>query len=105
MASALRPMLRSVTSLSGAATAAKKPPHLLSLADLTVPQLNKLLNSAYAFKRSFRQNTVPVDAQRYGFPNERELLKGRTVGLMFSKRSTRTRVASETATALLGAMT
>ena len=45
---------------------------------------------------------MPADNQKYGLPKERELLKGRTVALMFSKRSTRTRVASESAAALLG---
>ena len=78
------------------------PPQLLSLADLTVPQLGTLLASAAAFKQTFKAHPVPLDAQKYGLPAERDALKGRTVALVFSKRSTRTRVASESATALLG---
>lgn len=80
-----------------------RPPHLLSLADLSVPQLDTLLESAHRMKSTFKAHQVPREAQAYGLPlSERELLKGRTVALMFSKRSTRTRVASESATALLG---
>jgi len=100
MASSSRLLARSLSST--ASSAASKPPHLLSLADLTVPQLDKILTSAYTFKNDFKQNQIPKDAQKFGLPSERDLLKGRTVALMFSKRSTRTRVASESATALLG---
>ena len=101
MASSSRLLARSLSST--ASSAASKPPHLLSLADLTVPQLDKILTSAYTFKSDFKQTQIPKDAQKFGLPSERDLLKGRTVALMFSKRSTRTRVASESAPALLGA--
>jgi len=93
------PIARGLSTTSSAST----PPHLLSLADLSVPQLSTLLQSAHAMKASYRAHQIPKAAQGYGLPlQERELLKGRTVALMFSKRSTRTRVASESATALLG---
>lgn len=103
-----RAFTRSLSSTAAAtapkpAFAGRSPPHLLSLADLKVAEIGALLGNAHAFKGSFKEHQVPSDAKKFGLPSERELLKGRTVALMFSKRSTRTRVASESATALLGA--
>ena len=66
-------------------------PHLLTLADLTVPQIHSLLARAVAFKHL---SNFPLSIQQ-------PLLRS-TIALLFSKRSTRTRVASESAVALLG---
>lgn len=85
--------------------AAQKPPHLLSLADLTVPEIGTLLESAHRLKKNYKENRIPLQASQFGHTKETELLKGRSVAILMSKRSTRTRVASESATALLGAHT
>lgn len=83
--------------------AVQKPPHLLSLADLTVPEIGTLLESAHRLKKNYQENRIPLQASQFGHSKETELLKGRSVAILMSKRSTRTRVASESATALLGA--
>ncbi|KAK4051363.1 ornithine carbamoyltransferase [Microbotryomycetes sp. JL201] len=89
-----------------------KPPHLLTLADLTVPQIQHLISSAIAFKKYYKARAVPRHALPAGYkPDEADAaqasvsektLDSKTVALMFSKRSTRTRVASETAIQALG---
>ena len=71
-----------------------RPPHLLTLADLSVNQISSAVLEALALKQvatHFHINCIPP------------LLSKQTVALMFTKRSTRTRVASETAAAMLGA--
>lgn len=71
----------------------KKPPHILSLADLSVEEIAGLLRTAMKFKHLYKQGG-PTTIKRS--------LASQAVALLFSKRSTRTRVASETSTALLG---
>ncbi|GAA5971219.1 hypothetical protein JCM11641_004192 [Rhodosporidiobolus odoratus] len=89
------------------------PPHLLTLADLSVPQIQSLITSAVNFKKYYKSRAIPDTAQLEGArfekgdpnaPNEvgEKTLADKTVALMFSKRSTRTRVASETAVQTLG---
>lgn len=89
-----------------------QPPHLLTLADLTVPQIERLVKSAIAFKKHYKAKAVPEAGRIAGAGQQVEdvgeavkekTLDGKTVALMFSKRSTRTRVASETAVQILGA--
>lgn len=86
-----------------------KPPHLLTLADLSVPEIQSLITSAINFKKYYKDKTIPAAGrikelgptevgEEYGVKS----LEDKTVALMFSKRSTRTRVASETAIKLLG---
>ncbi|POY75599.1 putative Ornithine carbamoyltransferase [Rhodotorula taiwanensis] len=90
-----------------------KPPHLLTLADLTVPQIQSLINSAFAFKKHYKSIAIPEAGRSEGAKFQQpdaassEAAKGKpltdkTVALMFSKRSTRTRVSSETAITMLG---
>lgn len=90
-----------------------KPPHLLTLADLTVPQIQSLIDSAFAFKKHYKSIAIPEAGRIEGAQFERgdaasceaakaKTLTDKTVALMFSKRSTRTRVSSETAISLLG---
>lgn len=92
-----------------------RPPHLLTLADLKVDQIQNLISSAIAFKRHYKAQEIPVAGKSAEGVNPKALEKGdasakvalksldnKTVALMFSKRSTRTRVASETAVHLLG---
>ncbi|WVQ71001.1 ornithine carbamoyltransferase [Cryptococcus sp. DSM 104548] len=72
---------------------ATPPPHLLTLADLSTKQLTDLLANAAALKfvtKYIGPNVLP------------KKLAARTVALIFNKRSTRTRVASETSVEALG---
>lgn len=90
-----------------------RPPHLLTLADLSVPQIQNLIDSAVAFKKYYKSKAIPKAGQLEGAQFEkgdervsddvkRKSLDSKTVALIFSKRSTRTRVASETAIQSLG---
>lgn len=90
-----------------------RPPHLLTLADLSVGQIQSIISSAIAFKQQYKPNAIPVAGrtpealreQVEGASTEliaEKSLESKTVALMFSKRSTRTRVASESAVQLLG---
>ncbi|SGY14443.1 BQ5605_C010g06184 [Microbotryum silenes-dioicae] len=116
-----------------------RPPHLLTLADLSVGQIQNLISSAIAFKKHYKKNAIPLAGRiestsssssssssgaaasspssspidAYGTGGNKEVehsrislaeksLDHKTVALMFSKRSTRTRVASESAVHMLG---
>jgi len=86
-----------------------KPPHLLTLADLSVPEIQSLITSAIGFKKYYKDKAVPAAGRvkelgpaEVGEEWGHKSLEDKTVALMFSKRSTRTRVASETAIKLLG---
>ncbi|KAK9727762.1 ornithine carbamoyltransferase [Basidiobolus ranarum] len=85
-------MLSSVSQMQNLPVKAKPVNHLITLADLTKEQIHRLLISAaqhkYNVKCEDKPSTKPLD--------------GKSVAMIFSKRSTRTRVASETATAYLG---
>ncbi|KAI9059365.1 ornithine carbamoyltransferase 1 [Trametes sanguinea] len=94
------------------ATALRKAPHLMTLADLSVFQINKILAHSHYLKRTTLPWLAPLDKQpktdddhgRYGSKARSvpRTLDRKTVALLFSKRSTRTRVAAETSAALLG---
>lgn len=73
---------------------AQKPNHFITTADYTAEQLLDLVNRAIQFK---------VES-KYSHPKARtdRPLAGKTMALLFSKRSTRTRVATETAVGYLG---
>ncbi|KAG0046276.1 ornithine carbamoyltransferase [Gryganskiella cystojenkinii] len=66
--------------------------HLLTDNDLSPEQLSSVIQAACRFKHQAKVLKQPSDAP----------LAGKTLALMFSKRSTRTRVATETAVAYLG---
>ncbi|KAK4520080.1 CS domain-containing protein [Mucor velutinosus] len=72
----------------------QKPNHFITTADYTAEQLLDLVNRAIQFK---------VES-KYSHPKARtdRPLAGKTMALLFSKRSTRTRVATETAVSYLG---
>jgi ornithine carbamoyltransferase len=72
--------------------------HLLSIADLSVPELKSVLSRSAELKHSVKTNNLLPGLTRFT-PGP---LAGQTVALMFSKRSTRTRVSTESAVALLG---
>jgi hypothetical protein len=76
-------------------SASVKPPSLLSLADLTPLQITKVINKSAKFKAECRYPAT-------GAGRLNKTLSDKTVALLFSKRSTRTRVASETSIKLLG---
>ncbi|TFK35849.1 mitochondrial ornithine carbamoyltransferase [Crucibulum laeve] len=81
-------------------------PHLMTLADLTAPQIRRLLVHSHQLK----QQTLPwlepqgalsrKKAAKLRLPSQS--LFNKTVALLFSKRSTRTRLAAETSSSLLG---
>ena len=83
-------------------------PHLLTLADLSGPQIKGLIKHAYYLKQQCAPWLKPLNLGKGYYPRGKELrmppqsLFLKTVALMFSKRSTRTRVAAETSTVLLG---
>lgn len=68
-------------------------PHLLTLADRTEAEISLLVQKALALKLVHKHS---------GPRAIRKSIDGRSVAMIFSKRSTRTRVATETATATLG---
>ena len=90
-----------------------RPPHLLTLADLSVSQIQSLISSAIAFKRHYKKNAIPLAGKVAEDVHQGEgetsaplvslkSLDHKTVALIFNKRSTRTRVATESAVHMLG---
>lgn len=95
----------SINSNSTSGSPAPLPPHLLTLADLSTSQIQSLLNTAANFKASLKAHSHDLVTGAVAFDDGSELeqtLKNKTVALLFTKRSTRTRVASETSTVALG---
>lgn len=77
-------------------TGMKKPlaRHLMSIADLTPEEFAQLVRNAHAHKTAVKAGNIS--------PELRAGLTGQTVAMMFSKRSTRTRVSTEAAVAMMG---
>ncbi|KDQ08382.1 hypothetical protein BOTBODRAFT_37960 [Botryobasidium botryosum FD-172 SS1] len=82
-----------------------KPPHLLTLADLSVAQITRVLAHSAHLKRVSYPLLRPTSTPNSP-PSPSSLppqtLSHKTIALLFSKRSTRTRVSAETSAALLG---
>ena len=75
-------------------SSSSKPRHLLSIADLDRSELIKLVQKAASHKVAIKANS-----QSEGV---RSTLRNQTIGMSFSKRSTRTRVSVEGAIVALG---
>ncbi|KUJ12107.1 ornithine carbamoyltransferase [Mollisia scopiformis] len=82
------------SSPSTPATSPFAPRHLLSIADLTPSELTTLVRNASSHKIAIKSGSVPK--------NLLNSLAGKSVAMMFNKRSTRTRVSTEAAVATLG---
>lgn len=70
------------------------PRHLLSIADLTPAELVSLIRNAASHKTAIKSGSVPESLQG--------VLNGKTVAMLFSKRSTRTRISTEGAVVTMG---
>ncbi|TVY94282.1 Ornithine carbamoyltransferase, mitochondrial [Lachnellula willkommii] len=70
------------------------PRHLLSIADLTPTEFSTLLSNASSHKTAIKSGVTPAALAGK--------LSGKTIALMFSKRSTRTRVSTEAAVTSMG---
>lgn len=83
-----------------------KPPHLMTLADLSVPQIQSVLTHALRLKNISSKYLMHAKPQNLNQKLQREAppqsLSHASIALLFSKRSTRTRVSAETAAVLLG---
>lgn len=70
------------------------PRHLLSIADLTPTEFAALVRNASSHKQAIKAGLIPESLQG--------TLAGKTVAMMFSKRSTRTRISTEGAVVKMG---
>jgi ornithine carbamoyltransferase len=75
-----------------------KTRHLLSINDLSVSELRSILSRSAELKHSVKTRNLLPGMNQFT-PG---VLAGQSVAMMFSKRSTRTRVSTESAIALLG---
>ncbi|KAM0284569.1 hypothetical protein ACHAQH_001935 [Verticillium albo-atrum] len=75
--------------------ATSTPRHLMSIGDLTPAEFATLVRNAAAHKKAVKATGEAPKSLAGG-------LTGKTVAMMFSKRSTRTRVSTEAAVAMMG---
>ncbi|OTA65264.1 ornithine carbamoyltransferase-like protein [Hypoxylon sp. EC38] len=75
-------------------TAPKSVRHLMSISDLTPAEFSKLVQNAAAHKKAVKSGGISKALN--------SKLTGQTVAMMFSKLSTRTRVSTEAAVAMMG---
>lgn len=80
-------------TVSTPSTSPFAPRHFLSIGDLSPSELDSLVSHAHDAKQAIKH-------QKQSERNN--LLKSKTVALLFSKRSTRTRVSTEAAVQYLG---
>ncbi|TQV91481.1 hypothetical protein V2A60_008873 [Cordyceps javanica] len=79
---------------SSSSSSSSVPRHLMSIADLTPAEFANLVRNGAAHKAQVKSGAAPATL--------RDGLAGQTVAMMFSKRSTRTRVSTEAAVTMLG---
>lgn len=84
----------SPSTTSQPATSPFSPRHFLSISDLTPQELTTLVRNASNYKTGVKSGQTPAHLQNS--------LVAKTIAIMFTKRSTRTRVSSEGAVVLLG---
>jgi ornithine carbamoyltransferase len=72
----------------------RTPRHFLSLADLEPSELITLIQNAAVYKAAIKSSIQS--------PTFRTALQGQSVGMIFQKRSTRTRVSTESAVVAMG---
>ncbi|OAP60376.1 ornithine carbamoyltransferase, mitochondrial [Fonsecaea erecta] len=91
---ALRPFLPPLCQYGRSLSTSTKPSprHLLSISELTPTEFSTLVNNATSFKSSALQPTWP----------KRTALSNKTIAMLFSKRSTRTRISTEGAVVAMG---
>lgn len=89
-----RAQLRSYSHASTPLTSPFAPRHLLSIADLTPSELTTLVRSAHSHKLALKSGAVPTSLLNS--------LTGKVIAMPFSKRSTRTRVSTESAVTTMG---
>ena len=92
--STLRSSLNVTHGLRCYSTSTHNPRHLLSIADLKPSELRDLIRNAAAHKAAIKSCT-----QSSSF---RTALRGQSLGMIFQKRSTRTRVSTEGAIVAMG---
>ncbi|GIJ82367.1 hypothetical protein Asppvi_000874 [Aspergillus pseudoviridinutans] len=86
--------LRRYSSQTTPPTSPFAPRHFLSIADLTPTEFATLVRNASSYKRSIKSGSLPQ--------NLLGALTGKTVAMIFSKRSTRTRISTEGAVVQMG---
>ncbi|KAL4873180.1 hypothetical protein BDV12DRAFT_182426 [Aspergillus spectabilis] len=90
----LRQAARQYSSQTTPPTSPFAPRHFLSIADLSPTEFATLVRNASSHKRSIKSGSIPQSLLGS--------LTGKTVALIFSKRSTRTRVSTEGAVVQMG---
>ncbi|KAL4819100.1 mitochondrial ornithine carbamoyltransferase [Aspergillus spinulosporus] len=90
----LRHPVRSYSSQTMPPASPFAPRHFLSIADLTPSEFATLVRNASSHKRAIKSGSMPQNLQGS--------LLGKTVAMIFSKRSTRTRVSTEGAVVQMG---
>lgn len=93
---ALRSFVRVQSRCYSTPTKQFPPRHLLSIADLSPTELTTLVRNAQAHKEAIKAGTGEIPHSLRG------ALAGKTVAMIFNKRSTRTRVSTEGAVATMG---
>ena len=86
--------LLSTTPIKATASS-QTPRHLINIAQLTNDEFSSLINKAYQFKQLVKSDKPSIE-------NHQKLL-GKLVALLFTKRSTRTRISTEGAASFFGA--
>lgn len=90
------------TRALGIAIKMRLPPNLMTLADLSPGQIQRILTHARYLKQVSLPWLAPQTRTEQKLRMPSQSLFSKSVALLFSKRSTRTRIAAETAATLLG---